>query len=748
MKKKKIFLTLLACVSVATLVSCGGKKKESETLAPQITETGENVETTGTEVSEFKVTFNNFDGTELYSYTAHAGDVATYKGDTPERLDGDYFASYIFDGWDKPLETVNQNVVYTAKYKVIYSTTYYSNGLLFELSEDQQGWYIRKYLGSDTNVVVPATFDGLPVTKILSGAFSDNKSITNIHIGENIRYIGENAFLNMEKMENITVSDKNPVYSVVDDALIGTYRKSNYTLKSLIYVPSTKKGFYEIPSDVSIYRGCLSGSQLNDLKFSTDVFKPLNIEGSFIAEAYNSQYTNYVFKDLFGGTEEDVNNAHVIHVIVSGGDIPAGMFANNKKLESISLYNNQYNPIEEIGALAFYGCSSLHSMVIPNTVEVIRKRAYENCNFETLAIGEDENLRLQVVEDYAFNCDVEETLIDNGLEYVGNDANPYVLAYSIDSNNTRMQKSATISEYTLFLRDELLADQYYSEGVENFYMSNARLRSIGAKSLFYLTGNIVLPATLNYIGDNPISNFSKYSKNGNFYYLLDDAKTTLDALENKKYYIGALGDSQLSLDSTTKFITANTFSNVTGLSSNTESTAYFKYDKIEKILYTSDYRTLLFANTDEEEININQNTKEISDYAFKGSETITLNLYDIEYISDKAFYGSNPSDTLELRYKYADGKIIENRFNNLVYFASLFTNSNITNIKVGNKLSYFEELPSKMLDKKLDLLEKDGYSVISITNKENLSYDYQDDFRYYEKIYASLGLINESIGEN
>jgi hypothetical protein len=133
-------------------------------------------------------------------------------------------------------------------------------------------------------------------------------------------------------------------------------------------MPSTRKGFYEIPENVSVYRGCLSGSRLNDLKFSTNVFKPINIKDSMIADIINTQYSNYVFKDLFGGTEQDVNNADVIHVIVSGGNIPAGMFANNKKLESISLYENELDPISEIGNLAFYGCSSLKSMVIPNSV--------------------------------------------------------------------------------------------------------------------------------------------------------------------------------------------------------------------------------------------------------------------------------------------------------------------------------------------------------------------------------------------
>ena len=236
MKKRKIAIGILVATSVIALASCGGKKP-SETVVP----TTEEITKSGIEIQEFKVTFVNDDGTELYSYVAKKGELPIYKGQTPEKI-GDYFASYVFGGWDKPLAEVTENVVYTATYKVEYSTKYYSNGLLFELSKDQKGWYIRKYVGQEENVVIPSTFDGLPVTTILSGAFSNNEFVKSIHIGEYVQYIGENAFLNMKNMEKITVSENNQIFFVRNDALIGVYNAptGNYTVKSLIYIPSTK----------------------------------------------------------------------------------------------------------------------------------------------------------------------------------------------------------------------------------------------------------------------------------------------------------------------------------------------------------------------------------------------------------------------------------------------------------------------------------------------------------------------------
>jgi len=727
MKKKTIALTMLAGLSVVALASCGGKKKPVETTTDNTSEVV---------ISEFKVTFKNFDGTELYSYTAKAGDIAAYSGQTPERTDGDYFASYVFDGWDKPLGEVTENVVYTAKYKVVYSTTYYSNGLLFELSKDQKGWFIRKYLGSDENVVVPATFDGLPVTTILTGAFSNNNSIKSIHIGDNVTYIGENAFLNMEKIEHITVSDKNKVFKIEDDALIGTYtRESDGTsFKSLIYMPSTRKGFYEIPENVSVYRGCLSGSRLNDLKFSTNVFKPINIKDSMIADIINTQYSNYVFKDLFGGTEQDVNNADVIHVIVSGGNIPAGMFANNKKLESISLYENELDPISEIGNLAFYGCSSLKSMVIPNSVETIRRKAFQNCNFKTLSIGRDMDSKLSIVEDYGLFCDVEETTIENGLQYVGNEENPYVLAYKIDPNITRTQDTVAINQYTQFLRDELLMDPLYAPGVDEFVIGSAKLKSIGSKALFFLNKKIKLPSTVNYIGNNPVNNFSVFNNESSFYYMEDNS--------NYRYYIGGTGTT-FDIPSNTNWITANTFGSVKDISY--DSGTKFRFNATDKLLYTRDYRTLLFSDSDAEKILLNQKTKNISSFAFNFSEVETIEAYDLEFFDDNAFVGYSGTEKLEINYKYADGKLIDNRFNDIVYLSSsLFTNSTCTAFNLGNKLSFFGSLGGA-LEKKLQLLENNDYSVIGVEDKELIKYDYIDKFSYYEKIYSSLGFIKDTV---
>ena len=637
MKGKKILAGLLTgAVAVSALAACGKKKTTKITTNTPTKVVTTEKKTEKKELREFEVIFRDFDGTELYSYKALEGSIPYYPGGTPERSD-DSLATYTFSGWDKSLEAVTKNAIYTATYRVSYADTVYSNGLLYEIADDEYSYYVRRYTGSDESVVIPATFDGKPVTAILSGAFCDNDNIKSIRIGKNIKYIGENAFLNLPYMEEITVAEGNTYYTVENDALVGSFTKYkevvengvtkqvvNYVLKSLVYLPATRDGFYEIADDVTVMRGCLSASKLNDLKFNTKVFRPVNVDKNTTINAINSEFTNYIYKDLFGGKLDDVKNSSIMHVIVSGGDIPAGMFANSN-LQSISLYDNATSPITTIGALAFYNCSSLESMVIPNSVEKIERKAYQNCNFKTLAIGTDKYLNLQVVEDYAFDCDVEETTIYDGIQYIGTkgyyanveDANPYVLAYKIDENIVNTVDEVVFNSNTLIIRDELLADPLYVDLEIDF--NGARIRSIGSKGLYNLSEKVALPSSVNYIGANPIADLSILGtqKIDNVYYLYDDEP--VQAAYKNKYYIGGTGDT-LTFDATTKFVTTNVFSTIEEITVDQSAVGLnysFQYEKIGNVnkpiaVYTLDMKSLLFVDKDIESIELDTLTTNYS----------------------------------------------------------------------------------------------------------------------------------------
>ena len=54
--------------------------------------------------------------------------------------------------------------------------------------------HILKYLGRDKRVVIPGYIDGMPVTKIATWAFVNNKDISEVVIPDTVRFIGYGAF--------------------------------------------------------------------------------------------------------------------------------------------------------------------------------------------------------------------------------------------------------------------------------------------------------------------------------------------------------------------------------------------------------------------------------------------------------------------------------------------------------------------------------------------------------------------------
>ncbi len=74
------------------------------------------------------VTFENWDGTELYSESFLVGDMPEYLGATPTRPADFTCSSYTFTGWDKELSAVTAEVTYTAIFEGTFRTNVKTSG--------------------------------------------------------------------------------------------------------------------------------------------------------------------------------------------------------------------------------------------------------------------------------------------------------------------------------------------------------------------------------------------------------------------------------------------------------------------------------------------------------------------------------------------------------------------------------------------------------------------------------------------
>lgn len=91
--------------------------------------------------------------------------------------------------------------------KPAVSVTESSAGLAFELNADGQGYtLVGKGTCTATSIVIDG-HSGLPVTRIGYGAFSGDKKITSVKIGNYVESIGDYAFENCSGITSLTIGD-------------------------------------------------------------------------------------------------------------------------------------------------------------------------------------------------------------------------------------------------------------------------------------------------------------------------------------------------------------------------------------------------------------------------------------------------------------------------------------------------------------------------------------------------------------
>ena len=113
--------------------------------------------------------------------------------------------------------TVTENTVYTATYEEIVEEPEGSVGLAYSLTSDGAGYRVTG-IGecTDTDIIIPATYNGLPVTAIGSQAFAYCSSLTSVVIPDSVTVIWSKAFYQCNKVTSVVIGDG--VTSIGDDA--------------------------------------------------------------------------------------------------------------------------------------------------------------------------------------------------------------------------------------------------------------------------------------------------------------------------------------------------------------------------------------------------------------------------------------------------------------------------------------------------------------------------------------------------
>ena len=213
--------------------------------------------------------------------------------------------------------------------------------------------YLLGYVGNDTNLNLPENYNGENY-KIYKQAFNGCTSLTSVTIPDSVTSIGNSAFYNCTSFTSVTISDS--VTIIGEDTFHGCYSLTSIIIPNSV-ISIGKYAFLGCNKLVEV----INKSNLNITKGSSD----------------NGYVGYYALKVKTDGQSDIVNKNDYLFYTYNNINYLLGYVGNDKNLNLPENFNGENYQIYKY---AFFNCTSLKSITIPDSVTSIGDSAFKNCN--------------------------------------------------------------------------------------------------------------------------------------------------------------------------------------------------------------------------------------------------------------------------------------------------------------------------------------------------------------------------------
>ena len=346
-----------------------------------------------------------------------------------------------------------------------------TEGLIYELSDDETYAILVAYEGTATKVKIAEEYMGVPVTIIGDRVFYDSDNITSVIIPDSVTSIGTRAFAHCSSLANVTIG--NGVAFIGEYAFYECGSLANVTFGNSV---TTISGY--------AFTYCYSLTSITIPDSTTSIGSSAFENCTSLASVIIPDSITSIGHGAFSDCNSALYTEYKYGKYVKSGDNPYAVLIDITN-SNFSVYTI-HEDTKTISHSAFYGCSRLIEITIPNGVTSIGDDAFRECsNLISVILGDS----VTYIGDNAFDScyNLKSVVIPNSVTSIGERA----FSWCSTLAKVVIGDSVTFIGECAFLSCESLTDVYYTGTEEewaaitiesvNDYLKNATIHYNYAK---------------------------------------------------------------------------------------------------------------------------------------------------------------------------------------------------------------------------------------------------------------------------